>query len=227
MDEQYLFEMNCNPTVLLASLARQGFVFLTPKQVCSLLSKTWGQVRYAIQSYELDAYIIDGEYRFTLQAVSDYIDNVQEKYEAIYHSTMQRIELSGVYALTQGTDISAAVRSLKQHGYPISSIDTLLDKRRRYKYDELEEGNTEILDFYDIPSLDIPESLYVWELANLLQMEEMRIARNIGKPLDEILGYPTVYDYLVSKQYVNANVPMNLNGSQKDINESGQLYLGL
>lgn len=216
----------CICVALLDQCVRQGFVFLTPKQVMTILGKTWGQVRYAIYNYEMDCYLVCGEYRITVQAVRDYIQGLQDRFEKPYHEAMLKMELSGVHSLVFEGRISPAYRSMMSHGYPVSAIDDLLHKDRQFTYDAMAPGETVAEDYYDISSLPIPDRMYLYELADMLQVSSSALCRDMGiSDFTAVLDYPFIYDYLVVEQFLNANVPVSLNISHNIFKEDGQLSL--
>ena len=214
----YDFDMS-----LLDYYARQGHVFLTTKQVMAVTKKTYGQIRYAIFNYELDAFYIFGDYRITIQAVRDYFNKDQETYEAVYHSVMNTVELDGVYELALGSGVQQAYRSVIQHHYPISAIDDLLLKNKVYDYEAMKDGQTDARDFYDIPSLNIPDRMLIGDLSLLLNVPVIRLMAmfNASDPYQE-LTYPEIYDFLVEKEVVNANIPFSGFSSQSFIKDDGQ-----
>ena len=224
-----LFDVCENPFLcdaLLDNYVQQGFVFLTPKQVMAILNKTWGQVRYAIYNYELDCYLIAGNYRITVQALEDYISGKQEAYEATYHDVMLQRELSGVHSLVFDGKIQEIYRSLRQHSYPVSAIDDLLMKDNQRTYDELPEGSTEMEDYYGIDQLNLPSLMYLYELADLLQVESRALCHDMKcASYSTILDRDSIVTYLVSKQFLNANVPVQLASSQNISKDPGQLLL--
>lgn len=233
-DELYLFQADwpgdnrypSNTRALLDQCVQQGFVFLTPKQVMMILGKSWGQVRYAIYNYELDCYMTCGEYRITVQALEDYINGEQAAYEAAYHDVMLQVELSGVHSLAFEGRIKEAYRSLIQHGYPVSALDDLLLKTTQRSYDDMAPGTTEAMDFYGIDQLPIPDHMYLYELADMLQVSSSDLCEDMG--VDDyaaLLDYPTIYDYLVVEQFLNADIPVSVKVSQKVSKEDGQLFL--
>ena len=224
MEEQYLFEIDNDPKSLLAGYSQRGFMFLTPKQVCSICGKTWGMIRYAAYNYALDAYQVAGNLRFTTNAVEDYIDNVQDRFEKAYHDTMSRLEIYGAYALRSGI-VTPDITSLRSHGHPITAVDYLMDIEVPESYDKQPQGSTELDDYYDISLLGLPDRLAVWELAELMQLPMNIVSKDIGARVDDILEFTSVYDWLVSKQLVNANIGDKLYVSQSLDNMSGQLSL--
>ncbi len=226
MKETYLFDMTIDPKSLLADMSQRGFVFLTPKQVCSITDKTWGMIRYAALNYALDAYLIKGNFRFTISAVEDYLDNVEESFEKAYHDSISRREIYGAYALREGS-VEPLVTSLKSHGIPMTSIDDLMDIRLPEPYEMQPSGETELDDFYGIDSLDLPDELPVWHLADVLQIPEEVICEDMGVSKTDVLEYMSVYDWLVSKQLVNANIGDKVALSQSNDNLSKQGFLDL
>ena len=176
----------------------------------AVLGKTWGQVRYAIFNYELDCYIICGEFRITVQALKDYIDGVQDRYERPYHDAMLQRELSGIHALAFEGRITEAYGSLLSHGYPVSAMDDLMQKTRQSCYNDMPAGETEAEDFYDIPSLPIPDKAYLYELADMFQVSSRALCYEMGiSDYTAQVDWPTIYDYLVVEQFLNRNIPMD------------------
>lgn len=226
MKETYLFDMTIDPKSLLADMSQRGFVFLTPKQVCSITDKTWGMIRYAALNYALDAYLIKGNFRFTISAVEDYLDNVEESFEKAYHDSISRREIYGTYALREGS-VAPLVTSLKSHGIPMTAIDELMDIKLPEPYDMQAPGKTELDDFYGIDFLDLPDEVPVWYLSDVLQMPAEIICEDIGVSKTDVLEYMSVYDWLVSKQLVNANIGDKVALSQSYDNLSEQGFLDL
>lgn len=210
---------------LLDYYAQQGFVFLTSTQARAVLKKTYGQLRYLTLNYALDAYAICGKYRYTIQALKDCIDNKQGLFEQAYHNAMLKRELSGIHALAFRGSITEALYSIQVHGYPVTAIDDLVAKTEKYYYDEMDEGSTELEDFYDIPSLPIPEKIYLGDLAAMFQVSPVDLAKEMQVSSDALLSYPEVYDYLVVKQLLNMNIPVLIDTSDKISKDDGQLFL--
>lgn len=225
-EEANHFVVGHNNLSLLDYYARQGFLFLNTRQVQKVLNKTYGQIRYAIFSYELDAFLIDGDYRITHKAVMDYINAEQERYEEIYHYIMSRRELSGVYAAAMGYNISSAVKALITKRYPITAIDGILEKDRTYGYDDLPQGETVVRDYYDIDSLGLPDEASVGDWARILNIAPQRLIRDL-KPLKSVylISFKTFKEYLVKREFVNMNIPIKEGDSQSDEEASMQLEL--
>lgn len=225
-EESNHFVVGHNNLSLLDYYARQGFLFLNTRQVQNVLNKTYGQIRYAIFSYELDAFLIDGDYRITHKAVMDYINAEQERYEETYHYIMSRRELSGVYAAAMGYNLSSAVKALITKRYPITAIDGILEKDRTYEYDDLPQGETVVRDYYDIDSLDLPDEASVGDWARILNIAPQRLIRDL-KPLKNVylISFKTFKEYLVKREFVNMNIPIKEGDSQSDEEASMQLEL--
>ena len=223
--EENLFECQYNLS-LLDYYAQQGFMFLNTRQVQSVLNKTYGQIRYAIFNYELDAFLIAGDYRMTHQAVRDYIDSKQEEYESLYHYIMSRRELSGIYDAAMGYDLAKAVRAIKTKRYPITAIDSLLEKDKTFEYDNLPCGTTIIRDCYDVDSLNLPEEARIGDWATLLNVPVNKLMLDL-KVTDSfyLIPFKTFKEYLVSSELVNLNIPIQEWGSQSEKSEVGQLEL--
>ena len=226
IEEANHFVVGHNNLSLLDYYARQGFLFLNTRQVQNVLNKTYGQIRYAIFSYELDAFLIDGDYRITHKAVMDYINAEQERYEETYHYIMSRRELSGVYAAAMGYNISSAVKALITKRYPITAIDGILEKDRTYGYDDLPQGETVVRDYYDIDSLGLPDEASVGDWARILNIAPQRLIRDL-KPLKSVylISFKTFKEYLVKREFVNMNIPIKEGDSQSDEEASMQLEL--
>lgn len=211
---------------LLDHYVQQGIVFLTTKQVMQILNKTYGQIRYAILNYELDAFYLFGDYRITASAIRDYQEKGQEEYERPYHSVMLRLELDGVYELANGSDLRPIKKSLDLQKMPYTVIDDLIHKSKHYHYDQEYEGYTEKNDFYDIPSLAIPDKILLGSLAELLNISAEKLKSYFGTSDNfHELSFTDVYDLLVESEVVNMNIPLKNEGSQKIFNMDGQLNL--
>lgn len=213
-----------NQLSLLDEYCQQGFIMLKTSQAMKILNLTYGQIRYAILNYELDAYLICNRFRITPAAIKSFLSKEQELFERQYHEEMLKHELSGVYNLAFKGNIPEALASLKRHSYPISSLDDLCAKNKQYKYDSMEAGTTEPYDFYDIESLGLPPQIDLYVLAAILQVQTADIAAELNVSSNAILSYPEVYDYLMVKQLLNINIPISDSSSQKIIKESGQLF---
>lgn len=227
--DDFLFPFDeIKPTIdksLLDMYAKQGYVFLSCPQVQKVLGKTYGQVRYAISNYALDAYIICGEYRITHQAVEDFINGVQEEAEEYYHGIIRSYELSGVYDLNHNGKLATVLKSINQHNYPITVLDGLLDKVKTYRYDVMDAGSTELEDFYDIPSLPIPELIRVDDLARMFQVKSNVLAYDLKRSESDLIEYSEVFDYLVLNEFLNASIPLQISSSQNIVKDCGQLNL--
>lgn len=224
MKEAYLFDIDYDPKSLLSDLRQRGFLFLTPKQVCSVTDKTWGMIRYAAYNYALDAYSIAGNLRFTVSAVEDYLDGVQESFESSYRESMSRREVYGAYALREGS-VAPVVASLKSHGIPLTAIDDLIDIELPEPYDKQDQGVTEQEDYYGIDSLDLPDELETWRLAEIMQLPVDVVCSDMGVSKSDTVVYSRLYGWLVSKQLVNACIGFKNALSQSSDNLSGQQFL--
>ena len=224
--DEYEQATSCNNTFpLLDYYVQQGFVFLTPDQVMKVTGKTWGQIRYAIYNYDLDCYIPCGEYRITVQALKDYIAGAQDEIDQLSHNVMLQRELSGVHALVFEGKIREAYSSLLSHGYPASDIDGLLLKNTQWEYDSMPEGSTEAEDYYDVLSLGL-EDMPLYDFASLLQVSTKKLQDEMDiRDYSTILTKNVLNDYLVIKQFLNANIPVRMPASQNISNDDGQLFL--
>ena len=212
-------------SALLDDYVQQGFLFLNIKQIRKILGKSYDQIRYAIINYELDAFIICGEYRVTIQALRDYIAGCQEEFERDYHNLMIRRELDGVYDLAFRGKTEQIWKSINSHGYPVTSIDELACKQQLFHYEGMPAGETVIEDFYDIPSLHIPDDISVGYFSSILQVVPDRLANELDRQIYDPISYPEVFDFLVEREYLNFNIPVPKAVSQNIIRDDGQLYL--
>ena len=109
----------------------------------------------------------------------------------------------------------------------MTAIDDLMDIRLPEPYEMQPSGETELDDFYGVDSLDLPDELPVWHLADVLQMPAEVICEDIGASKTDVLDYMSVYNWLVSKQLVNANIGDKVALSQSYDNLSKQGFLDL
>lgn len=224
MKEEYLFDIDYDPKALLSDLRQRGFLFLTGKQVCSLTGKTWGMIRYAAYNFALDTYMVAGQMRFTISAVEDYLDGVQDAFESSYRESMSKREVYGAYALREGS-VAPVVASLKSHGIPLTAIDDLIDIELPEPYDKQDQGVTEQEDYYGIDSLDLPDELEAWRLAEIMQLPVDVVCSDMGVSKSDTVVYSRLYGWLVSKQLVNACIGFKNALSQSYDNLSGQQFL--
>ena len=221
MKEEYLFDIDYDPKALLSDLRQRGFLFLTGKQVCSLTGKTWGMIRYAAYNFALDTYMVAGQMRFTISAVEDYLDGVQDAFESSYRESMSKRD---AYALREGS-VAPVVSSLKSHGIPLTAIDDLIDIELPEPYDKQDQGVTEQEDYYGIDSLDLPDELEAWRLAEIMQLPVDVVCSDMGVSKSDTVVYSRLYGWLVSKQLVNACIGFKNALSQSSDNLSGQQFL--
>lgn len=224
--EEFEQATSCNSTTpLLDYYVQQGFVFLTPDQVMKVTGKTWGQLRYAIYNYDLDCYIPCGEYRIAVQSLKDYIAGAQDEIDQLSHNVMLQRELSGVHDLVFEGRIQEAYSSLISHGYSASDIDELLRKDKQWIYDSMPEGSTKADDYYDVPALGL-EDMPLYDFATLLQVSTKKLQDEMDiRDYSTVLTKNVVNDYLVIKQFLNANIPVKIPTSQNLSNDDGQLFL--
>lgn len=224
--EEFEQATSCNSTTpLLDYYVQQGFVFLTPDQVMKVTGKTWGQIRYAIYNYDLDCYIPCGEYRIAVQSLKDYIAGAQDEIDQLSHNVMLQRELSGVHDLVFEGRIQEAYSSLISHGYSASDIDELLRKDKQWIYDSMPEGSTKADDYYDVPALGL-EDMPLYDFATLLQVSTKKLQEEMDiRDYSTVLTKNVLNDYLVIKQFLNANIPVKIPTSQNLSNDDGQLFL--
>lgn len=224
--EEFEQVTSCNSTTpLLDYYVQQGFVFLTPDQVMKVTGKTWGQIRYAIYNYDLDCYIPCGEYRIAVQSLKDYIAGAQDEIDQLSHNVMLQRELSGVHDLVFEGRIQEAYSSLISHGYSASDIDELLHKDKQWIYDSMPEGSTKADDYYDVPALGLDE-MPLYDFATLLQVSTKKLQDEMDiRDYSTVLTKTVLNDYLVIKQFLNANIPVKMPTSQNLSNDDGQLFL--
>ena len=87
------------------------------------------------------------------------------------------------------------------------------------------EGSTKADDYYDVPALGL-DDMPLYDFATLLQVSTKKLQDEMDiRDYSTVLTKTVLNDYLVIKQFLNANIPVKMPTSQNLSNDDGQLFL--
>lgn len=224
-DDLFTFELGMEDMLHGHELAGRRLLSVT--QAASCLGLTPFETRYAISRYRLDALLVTGEYRIatdwvrrfsTISKTEDFMD---------YDLVLSQMEIEGVHALMFDGRVRPLVESLRATGRSVSEIAGLVGHDRQFHYDGMPGDEEDPLDWYDLPSLGIwPETgdVRTWAQVLNLNADELAIEAGLCSGMD--VGWPEIYDYLVSREVVNLPCPYVVSKPERRKEEDdGQLDL--
>lgn len=234
MTEGFLFDIGKDPAeAVLRRNAEDGRLFYSVSECRKYLDLTDCRVRYAIESYRLDALFLAGEYRIPYTAILRFEDSGWLELSIEYLNAHRAIDIDGVYDLNFNGNVGRVVRSLQEKHMPLEIIPHLLEKNRRQEYDKMPGEEEAKEDWYFLDELQLPVRATASEYAGLLGIKPAWLCWDLkgycGRkvmPSDEV-DYPELFDLLVDHEMVNYPIPVQLDYRQApEIQEEGaQLYL--
>ena len=232
--ESLLFEMEDDALdATLRRKAEEGILFYSVMQSRKLLGITECQVRYAIDTYRLDALFLAGEYRIPYTALLDFAGSGWLETSIEYLNAHKAVDIEGVYDLNFNGETGHVVRSLMERNIPLEAIPVLLDKDRKEKYDELPSEEEDKVDWYSLDDLQLPLNALAFEYADLLRTNVEWLCWKLEKycdhnvrPTDEIL-YSELLDLLVDCEMVNYPIPVMLDFSKPPVSDLKCVQLSL
>ena len=201
---------------ILRSNAEDGMLFYAVSQCKDLLEISECQVRYAIETYRLDALFLAGEYRIPYTAILRFADSDWLEDSIEYLNAHKRVDLEGVYALNFEGKVGPIVRYLTEMDLPLDMIPQLLGKDTRREYDELPGEEKELEDWYDLDELRMPLKATIAEYSRLLRTkcdwlcQKMSEGRRKAMRGLDMVDYPEVLDILIVHEMVNYPIPIVL-----------------
>lgn len=232
--ESFLFEMEDDALdATLRRKAEEGILFYSVMQSRKLLGITECQVRYAIDTYRLDALFLAGEYRIPYTAILEFAGSGWLETSIEYLNAHKAVDIEGVYDLNFNGNTGHIVRSLNSLHMPLEAIPLLLEKYRRYCYDDLPGEEPERQDWYALDELDLPMEETVSAYAGILGTKADWLAWKLrdycGRKcrISDRVSYPELFDLLVDCELVNYPIPVVLDFSRPpaEPDDSSQLTL--
>lgn len=228
----FLFEIdNENLGAVLSRNAERGTLFYSVSQCVRYLGLSECQVRYAIETYRLDALFLSGAYRIPYTAILRFSDSGWLELSIEYLNAHKAVDIEGVYDLNFNGEVGHIVRSLESKGMPLEAIPLLLHNRTRKEYDELPGEERNLQDWYGLDELEFPLEASAAEYSRLLRIKPEWLCWKLGRCDDkgyrvsEIIGYPELLDLLIECEMVNFPIPVVLDFSRPPVIEpdDGQL----
>ena len=232
--EDLLFRIDEEPLdTVLRRNAEDGILFYSVSQCRRYLDISECQVRYAIDTYRLDALFLAGEYRIPYTAILDFAGSGWLAESIEYLNAHKAADIEGVYDLNFNGDTGHVVRSLQSLHKPLEAIPLLLQKDRRFEYDQLPGEEKDTMDWYGLDELDLPMNATVRDYAGILGIKTdwlcWKLGMSCGRKLraaDEV-SYPELLDLLIECEMVNYPIPVTLDFSRPPVesDDDEQLYL--
>ncbi|WP_320130278.1 hypothetical protein [uncultured Sphaerochaeta sp.] len=212
---------------LLKVALQDGKRFFSKRDSARILGITVDQAGDLITLCRLDAFLIDGEYRIHWTAIDDFING----FEVIRH---QYLEYSN---FTQYREVRRffQLRRLIRKGGTIDQAKVLLRRQnispwliwemadRRLPKRDLDNEEKDLQDWYDLPSMELPQEDSCQGWADLIGVK----SSSIGSHPFEILSFFDMYDWFVEREVVNLPIPYRVS-AQRDVMKNkdyGQLLL--
>lgn len=182
---------------------QKGKRFFRRSEIATILGISYYQVKYMIDLYRLDAFLIGNEYRVHWTAIAEYLDSLEE-------IMRQYLDLL-LFAVPREISNFWDIRDLMSNGCQIEQVRTLLEGRNvkdwiiwniagRKLPNKFANAEEKVLrDWYDIPSMDLPFVATCREWASLLRVKPAVI----GQLPDSEITYPEMYDWLVERECIN------------------------
>lgn len=234
MLEGLLFDINEESLdTVLRRNAESGILFYSISQCRKYLDLSESQVRYAIDTYRLDALFLAGEYRVPYTAILRFADSDWLKVSVEYLNAHRIIDIEGVYDLNFNGEIGHVVRSLQNQHIPLEAIPLLLSKDRKEEYDDLPGDENDKIDWYYLDELKLPLKAPAIDYARLLGIRSDWLRWKIGERSErrikdsDVIEYPELLDLLIDCEFVNFPIPIELDFRKPpaESSEDQQLYL--
>lgn len=163
-------------------------LFFFVREAAQILMLTEAQVRWAVRWYRLDSLLVGNQYRIPRSALVRfwYCRRSISRQRVGYDLCVKRQELLAPKPLP-----------------PIRSALTC----DAFKSDEcLEAQEPSLVDWYDLWELPFPYEATAAGWARLLRSPTVCIAKDMGVASDEVVQWPDIYDWMVSREMVNLPV---------------------
>lgn len=191
---------------LLRNALQDGCRFFSRRETAAILGIKPGKAGDLMKYCRLDAFWIGGEYRVHWSAIADFLENLEDI----------RQQYLGYLSFTQSREVRKfwKVRSLMRNGCKIEKARILLEKQnvkdwliwriadRKLQGRYFKAQEDEIRDYYDIPGMELPSIATCRQWASLIGTRPSVI----GHPLDFLISYPEMYDWLVEREIINLPV---------------------
>ena len=234
MLEGLLFDINEESLdTVLGRNAESGILFYSVSQCCRYLGLSESQVRYAIDTYRLDALFLAGEYRVPYTAILRFADSGWLELSVEYLNAHRAVDIEGVYDLNFNGEIGHVVRSLQSQHIPLEAIPLLLSKDKKEEYDDLPGEEKDKIDWYYLEELNLPLKAFSADYAKLLGIRADWLCWKLGERSErrisnsDAVEYPELLDLLVDCEMVNFPIPIELDFRKPPVeaSEERQLYL--
>lgn len=218
-------------TTALQNAASNGRLFYSIREVAGLLGISGFRVYYLVYYYRLDALVVAGEYRIPFTAVIDYLED-RHAIARQYRDWLAFIDgrtVSGVLPFI--ADPTGPLPTLPED-LPVSP--ELAEAILYRPWANLSEGGTEVseatlIDWYGLPDLQLPHKASVRRWADLIGVYSWALAADTGWSEAQMIEWPEMYDWMISREVANLPVPYRFVTPRKDrsLDISPQLSLGL
>ena len=234
MLEGFLFDINEESLdTVLRRNAESGILFYSISQCRKHLGLSESQVRYAIDTYRLDALFLAGEYRVPYTAILRFADSDWLEASIEYLNAHRITDIEGVYDLNFNGEIGHVVRSLQNQHIPLEAIPLLLSKDKKEEYDDLPGEERNKVDWYYLDELNLPLKALSADYARLLGIRDDWLCWKLGERLErrvrniDVIEYPELLDLLVDCEMVNFPIPIELDFRKPPVeaHEEHQIYL--
>lgn len=206
------------------AIKKFGRLFFSIRESAALLGITGFRVYNLVYQYRLDAFLIGGEYRIpwtALVCLEEELPEIRRQFFG-YLRFVESREIKGFFAARktakEGASLDVIKSSLNRTDLSEQMIAQILARKLPARQQSVLEANVQ--DWYDIPSMRLPEEADVEEWAELLGCKTISLCS-----LKSPVSYPVMYDYLVDHEVVNLPVPYQILPDTKEDNEDDKQQL--
>jgi hypothetical protein len=171
-------------------------LFFFVREAAQILTLTEAQVRWAIRWYRLDSLLVGNQYRIPRSALARF-------WRCRRAITRQRI----------GYDLCIKRQELLAPD-PKPPIRSVLARDVFGSDDRPEAQEPDMMDWYDLWELPFPYEATAADWGRLLRSPTACIVQDAGATAQDVLRWPEIYDWMISREMVNLPVGVEDDGAQ-------------
>ena len=189
------------------AVRKSGRLFFSIRESAALLGVTGFRVYNLVYHYRLDAFLIGGEYRIPWTAVlclEEELPGIRRQFFT-YLGYVGKREVRGFFRLRRamaGGCSAAEARDILGRGDLGDDMIRSMSERRLPPRHGLETREKDPQDWYDIPSIGLPDGALPEQWAGIIGCRPSSLGFAPG-----MVPYTVMYDFLVEHEVVNLPVP--------------------
>lgn len=171
-------------------------LFFFVREAARILALTEAQVRWAVRWYRLDSLLVGNQYRIPRSALARF-------WRCRREITRQRV----------GYDLYVRRQELLAPD-PKPPVRSALARDVFGSDDRPEAQEPGMMDWYDLWELPFPYEATAADWARLLRSPTACIVKDIGAASQDVLRWPEIYDWMISREMVNLPVGVEDDGAR-------------